>query len=61
MQLEDIVKTSGLAKGILESVMDYVCTQGMAIECSPGIYQATPLTNMLLSPLFNDAVTHLLV
>lgn len=60
-QLDGIARASGLPKGVLEFVLDYLCTQGMAIESSPGTYKATPLTHMLLVPLFNDAVTHLSV
>ena len=60
-QLDDLAQVSGLPKGVLESILDYLCTQGMAIESTPGTYKATPLTHMLLVPLFNDAVTHLSV
>lgn len=57
-QLDDIAQATKLPKGVLESVLDYMCTQGMVVEASPGTYKATPLTQMLLVPLFNDAVTH---
>lgn len=60
-RLEGIAAATGLPKGVLESILDYLCTQGMAIESSPGTFKATPLTHMLLVPLFNDAVTHLSV
>ncbi|KAF9695382.1 hypothetical protein EKO04_006678 [Ascochyta lentis] len=56
--LDDVAQASGLPKGVLESVLDYLCTQGMALESQPGIYKPTSLTHMLLVPLFNDAVTH---
>lgn len=61
MQLDHLAQATGLPKGVLESILDYLCTQRMAVEASPGIYKATPLTHMLLVPLFNDAVTHLSV
>lgn len=41
--------------------MDYMCTQDMAQELQPRTYKATSLTQMLLLPLFNDAVTQLSV
>ncbi|UPX16343.1 uncharacterized protein EKO05_0006751 [Ascochyta rabiei] len=56
--LDDVARVSGLPKAVLESVLDYLCTQDMALESQPGIYTPTPLTHMLLVPLFNDAVTH---
>lgn len=60
-ELDSLVHTSQLPKGVLESFLDYACTQGMAVESSHGTYQATALTRMLLAPLFRDAVTHLSV
>lgn len=38
--------------------MDYICVQNMAEELSRGRYAATKLTNILLAPVFTDAVTH---
>lgn len=58
-QLDGLAAASRLPKGVLESVLDYLCTQGMATESSPGTFEATPLTHRLLAPLFKDAVTHL--
>ena len=60
-QLDVLAQASGLQKGVLESVLDYLCTQGIAVEATPGTYKATPLTHMLFVPLLNDAVSHLLV
>ncbi|KAH6644812.1 putative sterigmatocystin 8-O-methyltransferase precursor [Boeremia exigua] len=57
-QLDDIAKTTGLPAGVLESLLDYLCTQDMAAAAPGGLYTATPLTHMLLAPLFADAVTH---
>lgn len=59
--LDGLAAASRLSKGVLECVLDYLCTQGMATESSPGTFKATQLTHMLLVPLFNDAVTHLSV
>jgi hypothetical protein len=61
VQLDVLAETSGLQRGVLEPILDYLCTQGMGVEVTRGTYKATPLTHMLLVPLFNDAVTHLLV
>ncbi|KAG9189096.1 hypothetical protein G6011_05964 [Alternaria panax] len=58
VQLNVLAQASGLQKGVLESILDYLCIQGMSVEATPGTYKATPLTHMLLMPLFNDAVTH---
>ncbi|KAK8024959.1 S-adenosyl-L-methionine-dependent methyltransferase [Apiospora arundinis] len=49
---------SGLEPRILESIMDYLCTQGMALEEEPHRYLPTPMSRLLLVPLFGDAVTH---
>ncbi|KAK7978671.1 hypothetical protein PG988_006161 [Apiospora saccharicola] len=49
---------SGLEPRILESIMDYLCTQGMAVEAETRRYAPTRLSRMLLAPIFNDAVTH---
>ena len=61
VQLDVLAQASGLQKGVLEAILDYMCTKGMGVEVAPGTYKATPLTHMLLVPLFKDAVTHLLV
>ncbi|KAF3041097.1 hypothetical protein E8E12_005846 [Didymella heteroderae] len=57
-RLDGLAAASQLPKDVLESVLDYLCTQGMATESSPGTFKATPMTHLLLVPLFNDAVTH---
>ncbi|KAJ4337248.1 hypothetical protein N0V95_008385 [Ascochyta clinopodiicola] len=56
--LGDVARASGLPESVLESVLDYLCTQSMAREVQPRIYKASPLTHMLLIPRFKDAVTH---
>jgi hypothetical protein len=61
IELESLARTTSLPKSVLESTLDYLCTQDMATELNPGTYKATPLTHMLLGQLFNDAVTHLSV
>ncbi|CAN9271529.1 unnamed protein product [Alternaria alternata] len=58
VQLDILAQASGLQKGVLEAILDYMCTKGMGVEVAPGTYKATPLTHMLLVPLFKDAVTH---
>ncbi|PSN65247.1 putative sterigmatocystin 8-O-methyltransferase precursor [Corynespora cassiicola Philippines] len=58
VDLNTISRKSGLQPGVLGSIMDYLCTQGMALEADRGCYTPTPLSHMLLVPLFNDAVTH---
>ncbi|KAF3010834.1 hypothetical protein E8E13_008765 [Curvularia kusanoi] len=58
VSLDSIAAATDLPKGVLESLLDYLCTQGMAVESSRDNFKATPLTQMLLVPLFNDAVTH---
>ena len=58
VSFNDLLATTGLAPGVLESVMDYLCSQGMADE-KDGVYTATKLSHMMMVPLFQDAVTHL--
>jgi hypothetical protein len=48
-----------MQSGVLEPIMDYLCSQGMARENEHGTYVPTNLTRLLTMPLFNDAVTHL--
>ena len=48
-----------MQSGVLEPIMDYLCSQGMAQKSKQGSYAATQLTRLLTVPLFNDAVTHL--
>lgn len=50
---------TGLQAAILESVLDYLGTQGMLSEPQRGQYAATGLTHLMMAPLFNDAITHL--
>ncbi|KAK2594288.1 hypothetical protein QQS21_007994 [Conoideocrella luteorostrata] len=47
-----------LDESILESILDYLGTQAMVNELTPGIFTATKLSNMMVVPLFQDAVTH---
>ncbi|KAK8005959.1 HET-domain-containing protein [Apiospora marii] len=49
---------SGLEPRILESIMDYLCTQGMAVETEMQRYLPTQLSHLLRVPIFDDAVTH---
>lgn len=53
-----LITASGLQPSVLDSIMDYACVQGMAVEVSQGQYVATKLTHMLLVPVFVDGVTH---
>ncbi|KHO01575.1 O-methyltransferase, family 2 [Metarhizium album ARSEF 1941] len=49
---------SRLEAGVLESILDYMCTQRMANEVVPGCFTPTRLSNLMTLPLFRDAVTH---
>ncbi|GJN82284.1 hypothetical protein PLIIFM63780_005823 [Purpureocillium lilacinum] len=49
---------TGLEIGVLESILDYLGTQDMVREVEVRKYAATKLTNLMLVPLFQDAVTH---
>ncbi|KAG8159678.1 hypothetical protein KVR01_010315 [Diaporthe batatas] len=53
-----LVAASGLQPGVLESIMEYACAQGMAAEAPKGRYVATRLTHTLLVPAFVDGATH---
>lgn len=61
VRLEEVVVKSGLAEDVLRCVLGYLCAQGMLEESQSGMYKATAMTHMLLTPLFGDAVTHLYV
>ncbi|CAN8101585.1 unnamed protein product [Discula destructiva] len=56
--LTALAAASGIETDVLESILDYICARGMAVEVSPGCYAAMKLTGMLLVPVFVDAVTH---
>ncbi|KAK7949410.1 uncharacterized protein PG986_010296 [Apiospora aurea] len=56
--LAELSGASGLEPRILESIMDYLCTQGIVVEAEKQRYMPTKLSHLLLVPLFNDAVTH---
>lgn len=54
-----LAERTGVKLGILEPLLEYMSTQGMAEQISPQEYAATKLSHMLLNPLFVDGVTHL--
>ncbi|CAJ2505076.1 Uu.00g124700.m01.CDS01 [Anthostomella pinea] len=56
--LEALAQESQLNGGVVESTMEYLCTQNMAKLSETGHYRATKLTHFLLAPLVTDAVTH---
>ncbi|KAJ6786706.1 hypothetical protein PWT90_10579 [Aphanocladium album] len=51
-------EATGLQPAVLESVVDYLGTQGMLSEPARGQYAATGLTQLMTAPLFQDAITH---
>jgi hypothetical protein len=59
MALPRLSETSGLEAGVLESLMDYLCTQEMAHEDGQGRYSATKLTHRMCLRVFEDTMTHL--
>lgn len=59
MSLSALQDASGLPPSVLESVLDYLSTQQMVEEIEKGKYTGTKLTQLMLVPLFQDAVTHL--
>ena len=54
-----LVEKTGLNPIVLESILEYLTTQFMVDEVSPGRYAATPASQILLAPLFVDGVVHL--
>jgi hypothetical protein len=54
-----LAEATRIKPGILDSLLDYMSTNFMVDEVSPGQYRATKLAQMLQSPLFTDGVTHL--
>ncbi|OAA64103.1 O-methyltransferase, family 2 [Akanthomyces lecanii RCEF 1005] len=51
-------EATGLQAAVLESVVDYLGTQGMLSEPERGQYAPTGLTQLMIAPLFQDAITH---
>ncbi|TQV99014.1 O-methyltransferase [Cordyceps javanica] len=58
VSFEALGEATGLRAAVLESVVDYLGTQGMLSEPVRGQYAATGLTHLMLAPLFQDAITH---
>ena len=54
-----LAEKTGLNPNALDSLLEYMTTQHMIQETSPGQYSATKLSQMLLAPLFVDGVLHL--
>lgn len=44
---------------VLSSLLEYLATQYMVEEVSPGFYAATKLSHVLQAPLFVDGTIHL--
>lgn len=61
VSLAALQKASGVEDGLLEPLLAYLGAHGFVREVHPGEYEATKLTQLLLAPLFLDAVTHLYV
>lgn len=52
-----LITASGLQSSVHDSIMDYACVQGTAVEVSQGQYVATKLIHTLLVAVFVDGVT----
>jgi demethylsterigmatocystin 6-O-methyltransferase len=50
--LTELVKTSGLDRSLVSSIMDYHCYEGCAIEPRQGFYAPTKLTHNMTQPDF---------
>jgi hypothetical protein len=59
VNIDDLSQATKLQSSVLEPIMNYLCSQGMAQETEQSNYEATRLTRLLTAPLFKDAVTHL--
>ena len=59
VSLDALQKASGIEEGLLLPLLEYLGAHEFVKEARPGQYQATKLTQLLLAPLFLDAVTHL--
>ncbi|EOA86423.1 hypothetical protein ACJQWK_06180 [Exserohilum turcicum] len=55
--LSDLVKTSGLDRSLVSSIMDYHCYEGSAIEPRQGFYAPTKLTRNMTDPSFVHSST----
>ena len=52
LSLSALDKMSGLQVEILESIMDYLCAQGMARQDEDECYGATRQTHIMVTPVF---------
>jgi hypothetical protein len=54
-----LAQKTGIHPTLLDSLLEYLTTQNMVGEVSPQQYTPTKLSNLLVAPLFVDAVVHL--
>lgn len=59
VSFDALQQVTGLQASVLEPVVDYLGTQGMLSEPARGQYAMTGLTQLMMAPLFHDAITHL--
>ena len=59
VSLSALEKMSGVEVGILESIIDYLCAQGMARQEKDERYCATRQTHIMVTPVFQDTIIHL--
>ncbi|KAE8154536.1 S-adenosyl-L-methionine-dependent methyltransferase [Aspergillus avenaceus] len=55
-RITDLVEKTGLSKSTLQTLLDYMGTLSFVIRLSLDEFKPSPLTEMLLSPLFIDGI-----
>ncbi|KAM3450323.1 hypothetical protein MY3296_006211 [Beauveria thailandica] len=58
VSFDALKEATGLQDAVLESVLDYLGSQGMLSEPVRGQYVALGLTQLMAAPLLQDAITH---
>jgi len=59
ISVEALAAKTGIKPAVLDSLLEYLTTQYMVEEVTPGQFKATKLSHVLLAPLFVDGVVHL--
>lgn len=59
VSFDALKEVTGLQDAVLESVLDYLGSQGMLSQPVRGQYAAIGLTQLMTAPLLQDAIMHL--
>ena len=59
VSIAQISEATKISRFTLEAIMDYLCSQRMALQTGPGQYTSTKFSHRLMEPSFIDGFIHL--